>query len=155
MDTRRLGIVGGGMAAHRLVEALLDRDTSGSWSIDLFAEERFAPYDRVALTSYFEGRGPDALLLAEPTLWEDTRVRLHTGAEVTALDPGARTVTAAGEPRISAMDGHFLHGTWTLGTSRSSAKARHLAALANADRRLVRVEVVDGPASAPFEHGAP
>jgi len=39
----------------------------------------------------------------------------------------AATVTAHGEPRISAMDGHFLHGTWTFSTSRTSAKARHLA----------------------------
>src|SRR4051794_41951188 len=38
------------------------------------------------------------------------------------------TVTARGEPRISAMDGHFLHGTWTFSTSRTAAKARHLAA---------------------------
>ena len=29
----------------------------------------------------------------------------------------AATVTAAGEPRISALDGHFLHGTWTFSTA--------------------------------------
>jgi hypothetical protein len=37
------------------------------------------------------------------------------------------TVTARGEPRISAVDGHFLHGTWTWSTDGPSAKARHLA----------------------------
>jgi hypothetical protein len=36
------------------------------------------------------------------------------------------TVTASGEPRISAVDGHFLHGRWIFSTARSSAKARHL-----------------------------
>jgi hypothetical protein len=36
------------------------------------------------------------------------------------------TVTARGEPRVSAVDGHFLHGCWIFGTDRSSAKARHL-----------------------------
>ena len=36
----------------------------------------------------------------------------------------AATVTAAGEPRISAMDGHFLHGTWTFSTSRTAAHPR-------------------------------
>src|SRR4051794_39524824 len=47
---------------------------------------------------------------------------LLTGMKVIS----AATVTAGGEPRISAMDGHFLHGTWTFSTSRTSAKARHL-----------------------------
>ncbi len=60
----------------------------------------------------------------------------------------AATVTAAGEPRISAMDGHFLHGTWTFSTSRSSAKARHLAA-----RPAVSVAHVDGEELAVFSHG--
>lgn len=36
------------------------------------------------------------------------------------------TVTATGEPRVSAVDGHFLHGRWIFSTARSSAKARHL-----------------------------
>ena len=36
------------------------------------------------------------------------------------------TVTAKGEPRVSAVDGHFLHGRWIFSTDRSSAKARHL-----------------------------
>jgi hypothetical protein len=36
------------------------------------------------------------------------------------------TVTASGEPRVSAVDGHFLHGRWIFSTARSSAKARQL-----------------------------
>src|SRR5947208_10038095 len=60
----------------------------------------------------------------------------------------AATVTAHGEPRISAMDGHFLHGTWTFSTSRTSAKARHLAS-----RPAVSVAHVDGEALAVFSHG--
>jgi general stress protein 26 len=60
----------------------------------------------------------------------------------------AATVTAGGEPRISAMDGHFLHGTWTFSTSRTSAKARHLA-----KRPAVSVAHVDGEALAVFSHG--
>ena len=69
---------------------------------------------------------------------------LLTGMKVVSV----ATVTAAGEPRISAMDGHFLHGTWTLGTSRSSAKARHLAA-----RPAVSIAHVDGEDLAVFSHG--
>lgn len=36
------------------------------------------------------------------------------------------TVTAKGEPRISAVDGHFLHGRWYFTTSATSPKARQL-----------------------------
>lgn len=38
------------------------------------------------------------------------------------------TVTARGEPRVSAVDGHFLHGHWYFTTAGDSPKARHLAA---------------------------
>lgn len=59
------------------------------------------------------------------------------------------TVTARGEPRISAVDGHFLHGTWTWSTDGSSAKARHLAA-----RPAVSVAHIDNEELAVFAHGA-
>ena len=38
------------------------------------------------------------------------------------------TVTAAGEPRLSAVDGHFLHGQWYFTTAADSPKARQLRA---------------------------
>lgn len=38
------------------------------------------------------------------------------------------TVTARGEPRLSAVDGHFLHGRWYFTTAGDSPKARQLAA---------------------------
>jgi pyridoxine/pyridoxamine 5'-phosphate oxidase len=58
------------------------------------------------------------------------------------------TVTARGEPRISALDGHFLHGAWTFSTSGTSAKARHLAA-----RPAVSAAYIDGERFAVFAHG--
>src|SRR4051812_28937302 len=93
---RSLVVVGGGMVAHRLVEALRDRDGGRTWSVDVFAEEPRAPYDRVALTTYFSGRHPDDLALGDPALWRDDAVRLHRGVPVTAVDRAARTVTAGG-----------------------------------------------------------
>lgn len=79
--------------------------------------------------------------------------RALSAAEVVAALGGMKvvslaTVTARGEPRISAVDGHFLHGTWLWGTSGTSAKARHLAA-----RPAVSVAHVDGEALAVFAHG--
>ena len=59
--------------------------------------------------------------------------RRLTAADLVALLTGMKvlsvaTVTAGGEPRISALDGHFLHATWSFSTSGTAAKARQLAA---------------------------
>jgi len=92
----RLVVVGGGMVAHRLVEALSDRDDAQKWSVDVFAEESRPPYDRVALTSFFSGRDPDDLLLGDPGLWRREGIRLHTNAPVKSIDTERREVHARG-----------------------------------------------------------
>src|SRR3954447_16489760 len=71
-------------------------------------------------------------------------VALLTGMKVLCV----ATVTVHGEPRISAMDGHFLHGTWSFSTSGTAAKARHMR-----DRPATSVAHVDGEAMAVFSHG--
>ncbi len=38
------------------------------------------------------------------------------------------TTTARGAPRLSAVDGHFLHGHWYFTTADAAVKARHLRA---------------------------
>lgn len=58
------------------------------------------------------------------------------------------TVTAKGEPRISGVDGHFLHGKWHFGTARTAAKARHLAA-----RPAASVAHMRGEDLGVFTHG--
>jgi hypothetical protein len=62
-----------------------------------------------------------------------TPVRALDAREMCDLLTGMRTlavatVTATGEPRVSGVDGHFLHGRWVFTTSGSAAKARHLRA---------------------------
>ncbi|GGU94729.1 hypothetical protein GCM10010182_08660 [Actinomadura cremea] len=58
------------------------------------------------------------------------------------------TVTAKGEPRISGVDGHFLHGRWHFGTARTAAKAGHLAA-----RPAASVAHMRGEDLGVFTHG--
>jgi hypothetical protein len=78
------------------------------------------------------------------TLSADALVALLTGMKVLSV----ATVTARGEPRISALDGHFLHATWTFSTSATAAKARHMNA-----RPAVSVAHIDGEEMAVFSHG--
>jgi hypothetical protein len=58
--------------------------------------------------------------------------RLDARGVVAAVDGvcvlNIATVTASGEPRVSAVDGHFLHGQWFWTTAGDSPKARQLAA---------------------------
>ena len=86
-------VVGGGMVAHRFVEALRSRDTGGRFHVTVLAEEPRPPYDRVALTSYFTGRDPDDLSLGDGVLWSDPLVRLRKGVAATAVDSESQQVT--------------------------------------------------------------
>ncbi|MFE9388120.1 nitrite reductase large subunit NirB [Streptomyces sp. NPDC006784] len=96
-DARRLVVVGHGMVGHRLVEALDSRDTEGRWEITVLAEEHRPAYDRVALSSCFEGVDESALRLPEH---DPGRVGLRLGDPVTALDRAARTVHTASGVRV-------------------------------------------------------
>lgn len=89
---RRAVVIGGGMVAHRFVEAMLDRDDAGQWQVTVLAEEPRAPYDRVALTSYFTGRDPDDLQLGDRALWEHPSVRLLRGQKAVRIDRAAKQV---------------------------------------------------------------
>ncbi len=92
---RRVVVVGGGMVAQRFVEALRDRDIAGAHHVTVLAEEPRAPYDRVALTSFFSGRDINDLALGDATLWDDPLVHLVRGDAATSIDRTAQVVTTA------------------------------------------------------------
>lgn len=85
-----------------------------------------------------------SIITDQRALTADDLVALLTGMKVLSV----ATVTSACEPRVSALDGHFLHGTWTFGTAGDSAKARHLSR-----NPAVSVAHVDGEELALFSHG--
>lgn len=80
----------------------------------------------------------------ERTLSAEQLVQVATGMCTLAL----ATVTRTGEPRVSGVDGHLLHGRWVLGTDPSAAKARHLRA-----RPAVSVAYLRGEELGVFTHG--
>jgi hypothetical protein len=82
-----------------------------------------------------------------------TGERKLTAEDLTKALTGMRTlnlatVTAKCEPRISAVDGHFLHARWVFSTAGSAAKAKHLRA-----RPAASVSYVDGERIGVFSHG--
>ncbi|MEV4206018.1 pyridoxamine 5'-phosphate oxidase family protein [Nocardia salmonicida] len=85
-----------------------------------------------------------SIIGGENTLTAEQLAQTLTGMCTLALS----TVTAKGEPRISAVDGHFLRGQWHFGTARHAAKARHLAA-----RPAASVAHLRGEDLGVFTHG--
>ncbi len=59
-SSRRLVVVGYGMVAHRLVDALGERS---DWAVTVLGEENRPAYDRVNLSGYFASGDPDSLTL--------------------------------------------------------------------------------------------
>jgi hypothetical protein len=80
----------------------------------------------------------------ERTLTAAQLVRVLTGM----CTLSAATVTARNQPRISGVDGHFLHARWVFTTSGTAVKARHLRA-----RPAISVAHIRGDDLGVFVHG--
>ncbi|PXY32467.1 nitrite reductase large subunit NirB [Prauserella muralis] len=92
---RTLVVVGHGMVAHRLVEAVRSDDVDATWRIVVLAEEARPAYDRVGLTSYVDDWDADRLALPGSDYAGDGNVELRLGDPVVAIDRAARRVTTA------------------------------------------------------------
>ncbi len=105
----RLVVVGHGMVGHRLLTELLGRDALDRFAVTVFGDEPRRAYDRVALSSLFDGATEEQLSVVEPGFAESHGVRLVTGDAVVAVDRAARTVTA-GSGEVVAYD-HLVFAT--------------------------------------------
>jgi nitrite reductase (NADH) large subunit len=94
---RTLVIAGHGMVGHRLVEALVGRDTQQQWRVVVLAEESRAAYDRVALSSYVDSWDADELAL--PAV-EGDQVDLRLGDPCVAIDRDAQIARTASGRRV-------------------------------------------------------
>lgn len=97
MPRRKLLVAGNGMVGQRLVDRALASDL---FDIVVVGEERRPAYDRVALSSWFEGRSEADLSLCADHVLADDRVEYVLGHRVSAIDVDRRTVT---------LDDHQVH----------------------------------------------
>jgi nitrite reductase (NADH) large subunit len=95
VQRKHVVVAGNGMVGQRFVEALRERDVEGIWSVTVFGDEPVPAYDRVNLSSLFEGRTPDELDLVPAGCYDDRTRRLHLGEAITAVDTDGRTVTTS------------------------------------------------------------
>jgi nitrite reductase (NADH) large subunit len=104
---RHLVVIGNGMVGQRLVDALRERDLAGSWRVTVLGEEPRRAYDRVALSSYFDGAGADELDLVTDDCYDGAVRTLHLAETATAVDRDACTVTTSRE-RVIGYDALVL-----------------------------------------------
>ncbi len=128
---RKLVVVGHGMVAHRLVEAVRAEDKAGQWQVVVLAEEARPAYDRVALTSYVDTWDPASLALEGADYADDPLVELRLGDAVATVDRERKVVvTEAGyeqpydslvlatgsRPFVPPVPGHDLPGCFVYRT---------------------------------------
>lgn len=97
LKTQSIVVVGNGMASQAFCRWLTDGDSPG-FQVTVFGDEPRPAYDRVRLTSLFQGRRPRDLELASPEWYAERGIALRTGQRVTQVDRQRRQVlTDAGE----------------------------------------------------------
>ncbi|HEY0888809.1 MAG TPA: FAD-dependent oxidoreductase [Nocardioides sp.] len=96
---RRIVVVGNGMAAVRLVEALLARGVTDS--ITVLGAERHAPYNRILLSAVLEGtHRPEAITLRSREWYAGNGVELRLGCRVAAVHRDSQEVELADGSRV-------------------------------------------------------
>ncbi|WP_024820178.1 nitrite reductase large subunit NirB [Arthrobacter sp. 31Y] len=94
-NLRRIVVVGGGPAAHRFADAMVNRGLEG-WQVTVLTEEAHLPYDRVALSKALTETGVD-LTLGDASMWDHEALTLKTSERAVKIDAVAKSVlTAAG-----------------------------------------------------------
>jgi nitrite reductase (NADH) large subunit len=151
---RTLVVVGHGMVAHRLVEAVRADDPAGAWRVVVLAEEPRPAYDRVGLTSYADGWDPAKLALPGADYAADDHVELRLGDPVVLVDRERRAViTRAGfeqdydtlvlatgsRPFVPPVKGHDLPGVFVYRTIEDLDAIRESAGKAGRGRRAALV----------------
>src|SRR5437763_13128396 len=91
---RTIVVAGNGMVGHKLVETLVQRSATAEWDVHVFGEEPRYAYDRVGLSSLFDGATADDLTLAGPEFYDGFSLSIHLGERVVAIDRAARTVAS-------------------------------------------------------------
>ncbi|MFT4035281.1 MAG: nitrite reductase large subunit NirB [Patulibacter sp.] len=97
----RILVVGGGIAAQSVIEALRDRDTTAH--ITMVCEEPRLPWDRVSLSHLLIDGAAEELQLRPAAWYEDHGVEVRIGARVTQLD-AARKLAHTSDDETIAWD---------------------------------------------------
>jgi nitrite reductase (NADH) large subunit len=94
MTKPKIVVVGNGMVGYKFCEKLVAKAGVGAFDITVFGEETRPAYDRVHLSSYFDGKTVDDLTLAPISWYADNHIRLILSDPVVNLDLDAKIITS-------------------------------------------------------------
>jgi nitrite reductase (NADH) large subunit len=98
--TERLVVVGNGMVSHRFLELLAVRTAKAPhplFEVTIVGEEPRLAYDRVGLSTFFDGRTPEEMTLPAAGQYEAAGFAVRLNARATGLDRQRQVVTVQGE----------------------------------------------------------
>ncbi len=90
--TRSLIVVGNGMVGQRFVDDLIAKGGLDSFAVTVIGEEPTPAYDRVALSSWFDGVSTEDLLLSDTDAQRSLGVDFRFGVQVSEIDSLSQTV---------------------------------------------------------------
>ncbi|WP_415950216.1 nitrite reductase large subunit NirB [Streptomyces sp. KLOTTS4A1] len=102
-------LIGHGMVGQRFLEALVERGEHKRRRVVVLCEEPRPAYDRVHLTSYFEGKSADDLSLTPAAFMAEHGIELHLGEAAESIDRESRKV-------VSRSGRAFAYDTLVLAT---------------------------------------
>ncbi|HEY8954855.1 NAD(P)/FAD-dependent oxidoreductase, partial [Chitinophaga sp.] len=82
----KIVVIGNGMVGYKFCEKILSKSANTPIELVVFGEEPRPAYDRVHLTSWFDGKTADDLLLATADWYLEQGIRLHLGDPVLQID---------------------------------------------------------------------
>jgi nitrite reductase (NADH) large subunit len=94
-STRRLIVIGNGMAGARFVEEIVTRGGPDRFAVTVFGDEPVGNYNRILLSSVLAGSHQPRDIFINPLPWyAEHGVILHAGSRVTAIDLEHKQVSA-------------------------------------------------------------
>ena len=97
---KQVVVVGNGMAGLRFCEKLLEYDAFHEYQMRVLGDELRPAYDRIALSSTFEGRPEQALILAEARWYAFQKIDLRLGVRIVSIERDEKYVTTHSGTKI-------------------------------------------------------
>ncbi|HEY3236482.1 MAG TPA: FAD-dependent oxidoreductase, partial [Polyangiaceae bacterium] len=88
-------VVGNGMVGHRFLQAAHQHGLCSAYRVITFAEEPRVAYDRVNLSTFFQGKTEQELSLVAPNEYQSAGIEVVLGDPVLALDLDRKRVSTS------------------------------------------------------------
>ncbi|PCJ56600.1 MAG: nitrite reductase (NAD(P)H) [Planctomycetota bacterium] len=100
IEKKNLVVVGNGMVGYKFCEKFIDASTDGEYQVITFGDEPRPAYDRVHLSSWFDGKSADDLLMQPEDWYAKNGIELLIGEKVIAIDHDKQTISTDQDQEI-------------------------------------------------------